>query len=364
MHTIADLFTFFDLETAVQSGLVSRRKHPTLPLCILAYTDKAQYTPGSWNHVTRACRGLIYDTGTHEVVARPFPKFFNLGQPEAPQIDPSSRVVVTDKIDGSLGILYRTPDGLALSTRGCFDSEQAIHATELLRTRYAEFDPPRGLTLLFEIVYPDNRIVVDYGGLDDLILLGAIEIETGRSLSPAEPALASWPGPRAQVFEHATLAEAISATPRPNAEGLVVYFPDHGERIKLKQADYVVLHRIITGLNERTVWEHLSAGKSVSELLEPIPEEFHEWVNRVSDGLLSRIHNDEAAIERTYKNVLAELPADYSRKDFALRAMGTEWAHGCFAKLDGKDYRPTLWRNAKPEARRTPTGTVRTAEAS
>lgn len=361
MKKIDDLFPFTELEAAVQSGLVVRRAHPDFPLCILAYTDKATYTPDSWNRVTRQCRGLIYDTLTHEIVARPFPKFFNLGERYAPQIDPSTRVVVTDKLDGSLGILYRTASGHAISTRGSFESEQAKHATEVLRTRYAGFEPPSGLTLLFEILYPDNRIVVDYGGLDDLVLLGAIEIDTGRSHPPHA---VEWPGPRTTVFEHETLADALRAPPRPNAEGLVVHFPEHEERLKLKQADYVALHRIVTGLNERTVWEHLAAEKPIAELLQPIPEEFHDWVNDVAAGLLTRIDSEERAIERAYRDVLAELPADHTRKDFALRALASDWKHALFAKLDGKDYRPTLWKNARPEARRTPTGVVRTdAEA-
>ena len=220
---IDDLFPFTDLEVAVDGGFVVRRAHPTLPLCILNYTERATYTPDSWNAVTRNCRGLIYDTNTHEIVARPFPKFFNMGERYAPQCDPTSRVVVTDKLDGSLGVLYRTPDGLAVSTRGSFDSEQTKHATELVRTRYAEFVPPHGHTLLFEIVYPDNRIVVDYGDMDDLILLGAIHIETGCSYFPHDDLLVAWPGPRTTVFDHETLAHALAAPPRPNAEGLVTY---------------------------------------------------------------------------------------------------------------------------------------------
>lgn len=362
MTLIDDLFGFEDLEREVQAGMVVRRKHAELPLCILNYTDRCTYTPDSWNAVTRVCRGLIYNVYTHEIIARPFAKFFNWGQREAPTIDLSSRAIVTDKLDGSLGVLYPTERSFALSTRGSFDSEQAVHATELWQARYAHVQPPAGVTPLFEIVYPDNRIVVDYGGMDDLILLGAVEIATGRGLPPN--ALDFWPGPRATVFEHATLADALAAKPRPNAEGVVVHLVDHNERVKLKQADYVELHKIVTGLNERTVWEHLAAEKPLRELIEPIPDEFHEWVQRVAADLLTRIDREEKAIEQAYQGVLAELPAEHTRKDFALRACASEWKNGIFAQLDGKNYRPTLWRNAKPEARRTPTGTVRGEDAA
>ena len=46
--------------------------------------------------------------------------------------------------------------------------------------------------------------------------------------------------------------------------------------IKIKQEDYVILHRIVTGLNERAVWEHLMTHNGdYSELLESVPDEFY-----------------------------------------------------------------------------------------
>jgi RNA ligase len=119
----------------MDQGYVSRRFHPEFPeLAILNYTEKAAYE-GVWNRVTLNTRGLIYDTISDEVLARPFKKFFNYGQTGAPDIDLDARpYFVSDKFDGSLGIAYRQPDGLwAIATRGSFESEQAKHATELVR---------------------------------------------------------------------------------------------------------------------------------------------------------------------------------------------------------------------------------------
>lgn len=355
---LTDLFSLADVDAAIKAGHLVRREHATEPLAILNYTDRCAYEPGAWTKVTRQCRGLIYNRETLDVVARPFRKFFNWAQAEAPQVDPSSAVTVTDKLDGSLGVLYPTSTGLAVSTRGSFESEQAKHATALWRERYAHVVPPVGVTMLFEIVYPENRIVVDYAGMDDLILLCAIDIETGRVVS------VDWPGPRAATLPYATLADALAATPRPNAEGIVVHILDIDERIKIKQEDYLKLHKIVTGLNERTVWEHISANLPLGDLLDPIPDEFHEWVQRVAHDLQARIESEETAIEIAYQEALAELPREHTRKDFAMRIIGHRWMHGIFARLDGKDYRPTLWRNAKPEARRTPTGVVRTEDAA
>ena len=43
------------------------------------------------------------------------------------------------------------------------------------------FCPKPGKTYLFEIIYPENRIVVDYGDYKGLVLIDVIDNETGKS---------------------------------------------------------------------------------------------------------------------------------------------------------------------------------------
>jgi RNA ligase len=198
--TLTDLFPAGALDAAIEAGLVRAQTHPALPLTIFNYTEKCAYD-GIWSETTLTCRGLIADCVTGEVVARPFLKFFNHGQPGAPAISLEAAVEVTDKADGSLGIIYPTPDGYAVATRGSFASDQAIRATEMLRTRYAGWTPPADHTVLVEIVYPENRIVIDYAGMSDLILLGAVHVPTGRTVPPAQ---VSWPGPVVESLPYAT----------------------------------------------------------------------------------------------------------------------------------------------------------------
>lgn len=355
---LAQLFDPEALVTALREGLVVERKHPNLPLAILNYTARCQYERGLWGPVTTQCRGLIYNTETGEVVARPFRKFFNYGQQEAPALTLDASVIVTDKLDGSLGVLYPTTMGRAIATRGAFESDQAKHATDVWWDRYATVAIPRGWTLLFEIVYPENRVVLDYGERDELILLGAVEIETGRSIGPLDTLLASWPGPRAETFGYTSLTEALAAKPRPNAEGLVVHFVDTDERVKIKQEDYVALHRIVMGLNERSVWEHLRSGKPIAELLAALPDEFHAWTGEVAARLLATVETGAAEVERAYSTILASLPADFTRKDFALHAVPHPFKWALFHRLDGKDFRPGLWDTCYPAGNCGPRGLV------
>jgi RNA ligase len=322
------------------------------------YTEKAQYE-SAWNPVTLACRGLIagLDGG---VVARPFGKFFNYGQPGAPEVGLGAPVRVTDKADGSLGVVY--PDGTggyAVATRGSFSSDQALHATAVLRERYGHWAPPAGRTVLVEIIYPGNRIVLDYGGLDDLVLLGAVDLTTGRTYGP--DGVPDWPGPVIESFDYPTLAEALAAPVRDGREGLVVWFPDTDVRVKLKYEEYVRLHRIVTGLSARTVWERLD---DLDALVESLPDEFHVWVGTVAAELLAEVDERLAAIEEVYLSIVDSLTEGWSRKDFALIAAQHPLRGGLFLRLDGKDLRPTLMQQVRPGADWTPSGRVLTEDTA
>lgn len=358
---VSDVVDPVALAAAVAAGHVRVQRHPDRALSIYNYTEACVYA-GAWTPVTLTCRGLIVDDATGAVLARPFPKFFNHDQIGAPALRLDAKVTVTDKADGSLGIVYPDGDGFAVATRGSFASTQARHATQLLRTRYAGFAPPPGLTVLVEVIFPANRIVLDYGDLDDLVLLGAVDIATGRTHGP--DAVPDWPGPAVERFRYATLADALAAPARGNREGLVVHFPDTDERVKIKYAEYVRLHRLVTGLNARVVWELMVAGAhgdpgvgdpgGLAAFIEPLPDEFHPWVHGVVAELTETVEARTATIESAYREIVAALPDGWTRRDFAQHAV----AHpdrGClFLRLDGKDYRPLLWQQVRPAADRTP----------
>ncbi len=372
---IWDLFDLECLDAAIAAGLVRVQTHPTELLKIYNYTEKTVYEQ-AWDHVTMNCRGLVIDNhGT--VVARPYKKFFNHFEPMAGELDLSAPAQVVDKLDGSLGVLVPTPCGFEIATRGSFTSDQAVHATKLFNWHYADFAPPKGVTVLFEIVYPDNRIVCDYGGADDLFLLGGVEIQTGRVLGPDE--IPGWPGPRAAVFNVATLADALAMPPRAGAEGLVVRMIETGQMIKIKQEAYVRLHAIVTRTSARTVWEFcavdacrdiitvpkhwgsrigldperaaaiLAMGPDWEQILvDGVPDEFYAWVRSTINDLRAQAESLRAQITAT----AAELRAVHGddRKAFARDAMGRDHFGALFHLLDGREITTYLWKAVYPEA--------------
>lgn len=362
LTTLDDLVDPDELGAMIATGYVRVQVHPTLPYRILNYTEKTQFD-NVWNDVTKICRGLIVDVNGR-VVARPFSKFFNYGDPHAATILPSERIEVTDKIDGSLGILYPITGGHAIATRGSFTSDQALHATKIWQTRYADtFYPPDGVTMLFEIIYPENRIVLNYHELDDLILLGGVETATGNVWSPRD--FLQWHGLRTDVIYASNLAEAVALIPRENAEGVVVRSVLNDGMIKLKQDDYVILHKLVTGLTTRRVWEHLGNGGTVGEMCEPLPDEWHDWVRRVASELLiaQQVIIDEA--HDAFVTILAEVGLDDSldhepwtreeRKRFAAeavkRGVGASWL---FMLFDGRSIESAIWSSIRPSGDERP----------
>lgn len=345
MH-INELFSPEQLEAEIAAKHVRVNDHPTLPYRLYNYTEIAQYQK-AWNDVTRVCRGLIVHRDSGHIIARPFPKFFNHGESNHTPFHDGEAVTVTDKLDGSLGIIYTAPDGgLAVATRGSFTSEQAIHATHLLNTKYQNWRPWEDTTVLVEIVYPQNRIVVDYGDTDDLLLLGAVHIDTGITASPME---VFWPGPKAYVFPYPSFTEALAAAPRKNSEGLVVHFRHSDVRVKIKQDDYVALHRIVTGWNERTVWERLASGESLNLLIDGLPDEFHRWATTVAEDLSHKHSTLMAAARAEHRAIIQSMPSGWTRRDYAQAAAKLpSFRPALFQLLDGRNIGAWAWKAVYP----------------
>lgn len=328
------------LASLVADGWLRSSRHPDADLWIYNYTEKAQYE-NHWTPETLVCRGLILDEDGH-VVARPFSKFFNYGTPQVGDL-PAEPFTVTEKIDGSLGILYRLDGDPCIATRGSFVSEQAQEGTKMIRER--EIDCDAGTTPLFEIVYPSNRIVVNYGDRRELVLLAAIDNETGR-----DAPLPVYDGPK--VEHHGPVpVERLAEREQPNSEGFVVSFQS-GLRVKVKFAEYVRLHKIITGVTARMIWQSLKDDDDIDSMLDGIPDEIHRWIMETRAKLTA----DFEWIEAGCKRVFDARPDTQDRKTIAQYFIASgENPAVLFRMLDGKSYDELIWKAIYPEAMRPET---------
>ncbi|MFI5139348.1 MAG: T4 RnlA family RNA ligase [Sphingobacteriales bacterium] len=328
------------LQQMIDERLVSVQKHPGAGLFIYNYTNKAQYGR-VWNEITLQARGLILDAEL-KIVARPFKKFFNLEEHPADEI-PDEPFETFEKIDGSLGILYWLDDKPNIATRGSFISDQALRATKTLNERYAHTfgKLERNVTYLFEIIYPENRIVVDYGDTDDLILLGVIANNTGVDLPLPDIGF-----PIVKKYDGVNDLKQIKALEEENKEGFVIKFKS-GLRVKVKFTEYLRLHRLVTGVSNVVIWEHLAEGRSFEDLLEKVPDEFYEWVKKTSGELQSQYDDILAACKNSFKQLNPDSHRD--RKEIALYFQTQKYPAVLFAMLDGKPYDKIIWKMLRPQ---------------
>ncbi|GHB54312.1 hypothetical protein GCM10010331_47360 [Streptomyces xanthochromogenes] len=379
------------LASAVAAGHVVRKAHPELPLSIYSYSRACQYEQ-AWDEVTTRCRGLVVDDLRGLVVAHCLPKFFNVGEhgvgrPYAPPL-PDEPFEVFDKVDGSLGIVFHYDGRWRAASRGSFASEQATWASAWLDARDTGKLRP-GVTYLAEILYPENRIVVDYGGRRDLVLLAAYEA-TGEEIELSRAAQDWAPvGSVARAWPPMALAELIERTGSnahadgreatgTDAEGYVVRYAS-GLRVKAKISEYVRLHKVLTGITERDIWRFLGirrfAGRDpkrvaqtlgcgpgeIAELaadgadpleamLQQVPDEFDTWVKGVAARLDAQAAEPARLAAERFGEIahLAQDRGAFARA--AQRIPDSTVRAAVFQLLDGRDIDLMIWRSVKPTA--------------
>jgi RNA ligase len=355
------------LKSHIENRLVSVQKHPTLPLRIFNYSHLAQYDLKVWDNTISYCRGLIVDD-RDVVFSRPFRKFFNLntlGMPETSEENlPDTEPLITTKMDGSLGIYWYYDGQEGIATRGSFISPQAIWATkyyhEYKKIRKGDgyggnVEWPIESTPLFEIIYNENRIVVQYD-FEGLVLLGIVDNEKGFEWD-YKSVLKVGEFNNYQVVQQKTGASIhqLKSENVENEEGFVLtYFKQDGPplKVKIKMEDYVRLHKIVTGMNARSVWERLSSGEGVDSL-DSMPEHFKKWLFQWRDKLVLKYEN----IWQRAVDAFMMRPTRYSnledreyRKQYAqyVITLPEDLRSVMFALIDDKDPSPLIWKQIKP----------------
>jgi RNA ligase len=328
-----------------EDGLLYKQVHPSLPLTIWNYTEKVQYE-NLWNETLLMCRGLVTnDTG--DIVAKPFDKFFNI---EEGKFEPTEKFEVYEKMDGSLGIVFWYRGQWVVATRGSFTSDQAIKAKELLK-KYNTDIMFRHLTFCFEILYPENRIVLDYGDDEKLVLLGTFD-KNGKETDVE--IWSQWGFDVVKKYDGIKDFKELKSMVKDDQEGFVVKF-SNGDRIKVKGVEYLRLHKIMTNVTTTGIWEYLKNGEDVMELLKDVPDEFYKKIeNYIKDLRYSYYQISEDVGKRfdykMYGKYNDKEPIT-DRKEFA-EWVSTQPKHLSgilFRMLDKKDYSEIIWNLIRPE---------------
>ena len=345
------------LEKYHKEGLLYKQVHPTLPLTIWNYTEKVQYE-GLWDDITLMSRGLVTDDKGN-VVARPFKKFFNL---EEGKHTSTSDFDVYEKMDGSLGIFFYYEGGWVMATRGSFTSDQAVKGYEMM-FNYDFASLHKDYTYLFEIIYKSNRIVVDYD-FEDVVLLGMVNTKTGYEVdlysgdvdvrlknivsNVGLKVVKKYDG----ISDYLTLKSMV----KNNEEGFVVRF-SNGDRMKIKGEEYLRLHKIMTQVSTTSIWEVLSNGDDIDELLKDVPDEFYKKVKSyVGELKYSHFQISEycGKYHDSYRyGKYGDKEVEPSKKEFAefvQKNFDKKGLHAVmFSMWDKKDYSSIVWKLIKPK---------------
>lgn len=336
------------LNTYIDNNLIMANKHPEYDIWILNYSPKVQ-SKQFWDDFTLSCRGLVVDINGN-ILARPLKKFKNIEEYSPSEIPITEKFEVFEKIDGSLIILfyYAPYKEWIVASRGSFFSNQSREAEKMFdKNVFKHLN--KECTYLFEVIYPENRIVVDYGGKRDLVLLARIETNTGFELF--------YDDLKATYSKYFTVVEKIKVNSftdlntlrdknDDNREGFVVRF-ENGFRVKMKFAEYSRLHAIVTNVSNLTVWEHLMNGYDFDELIDRVPDEFYTWLKRT-------IHILEGNFKEIERLSLKEFIRIYhineivDRKEFAEEAKKFKYQSILFRLYDKAEYAHLIWKKIRP----------------
>jgi len=240
-----------------------------------------------------------------------------------------------------------------ISTRGSFTSEQAIKGKEMLgKLPLDKLD--KNNTYLSEILFKENRIVVDYGDYEGLVLLGAYNCNTGAEIERCElekldgfdlvKTYKTW----GEDWE--TLKREISK----DNEGYVIRFIG-GMRMKIKGEEYVRLHKILTNFSTKDIWELLKNNEPMEPFLERVPDEFDDWVKRIMMNLRWSFHHIDERVGKMYDyfryGKFNDRDPEPTKKEFAEFVMKQpeELRPILFKMWDKAPYDDIIWKLLKPK---------------
>ena len=243
------------------------------------YTTNTVYSE-DWDNVSLHARGIVFDYATGEVLARPFDKFFNLGEmidTETGVLKPIAGYVkqhlgfdnlsgdykhqkfrVMDKLDGSLGIAFWTGTDWYVKTAGSFESDQAKWANEWFDMIIDPSILDKSKTYLFEIIYDEDKHPIEYD-FEGLVLLGIVDTKTGieEPLSEILRVAKELNIRHAEVLEFTDFDEVVKyAKNLPKTkEGVVITF-ENGFKLKVKGDEFLALQKIFHFLTKDVIYEN------------------------------------------------------------------------------------------------------------
>lgn len=310
--------------------------------CGIAKLNYSQFAGPKTHPVVMECRGLILSYPDAEVVARAFPRFFNLG--EAPEITGQCdfhRATFSEKADGSLVMVYFCPqtDRWEISTRGMAFAEGNAPGGGLFVDRIlSAMDLDRGGfeiimdaypsedCFVFEYCGPSNRIVTRYP-TEHVKLLTIIQrsgCEDAHGLVDTVADRLMHEGMRVHqlnrfdINDRSELSLAMGKL-GPFDEGFVAHDPVTNVRVKIKSESYVTFHKLRgNGPITPRLAAELVAGDGLDDYLAAFPEDENAVMPYI-EYMSAMVLEMNSCWNYANTNTVTQ-------KDFALRAKGRPYS--------------------------------------
>ena len=315
------------------------RQHSKYPNLYQFTYDQIESHDHKSNPIVIESRGVILDRDNHwSVVARPFDRFFNLGEGCAAKFDwATSRI--QEKVDGSLCIVYFYDGNWQVATKGTPDASGNVNGYSFTFAElFWKIANDQGVakwlderkwfgdhTLLFELTSFFNRVVVPYRE-PKLTLIGircntdSVELnvdlhEEDKVLNPVKEYKFN------SVQDMVAFAKNLNGT---EGEGFVV-FDSTFKRVKVKGENYLALAHMKEGFGPRRVLEVVRNAEldEFKKYLDAFPE-----MKPLFDEVKAKFEAFANEIEAEYESIKDIV----DQKEFALKAVNSKLSGALFQK--------------------------------
>ena len=301
----------YRLDELVDAGWVTRQKHKSFPLFVYSYSKKTQYDQ-YWTDLTKFARGVILDTEGN-LVAKPFTKAFNIGEPSAPELPKGHDYMAYSKVDGSMSVFWHYEGKWNCSTKGSFDNQYTDYALSVIGNQISS-DISKDITLITEVVLPEELDDMRRAAPADpgLYFLGATHTPSRKDLNPLT-FHTLWGGKFASPCGEYIEDLMEKASHEEGTEGWVIRYSD-GLRFKVKTAWYLRIFRTLSRLDD-SVKTQMLQGMSLDQILVDVPEELTGEITELYKTISSKVSEIKLAVWARYKNHCGRTKPD--RKTFA-----------------------------------------------
>lgn len=322
--------------------------------------------------------------GATFIMARPFDRFFNLGDSNAAPVDMDDpETVFFEKLDGTLCILYfngilgkwcvatravpladKPMSGWDdLTFRGLFEKalcetlkrgnfiQQQVNASVCFDVWTACLD--KGITYMFELTTPLNRIVVEYKDYT-VTLLGARDTQSGeeKSIEAYAKANKTFAGVpfcvSHKLNNQKELLEFVGSKPPFEQEGIVVL--GKAGRVKVKSLAYMAFNRVRdSSANSPRAIVSLILEEQLDDVLPVLELYVQAQAVKIQDAMRELFKT----VDQTYLEIFAEIQGqENQRKAFALAVQARKaWMSPLMDRFTGKcvDFADYLQKRKSPE---------------